>query len=106
MLRRRATVPDTNGVLKEVLQPAAYAPGEGVITTYPFGTYAAGWGTSFSTPFVSGTVALLRSIDTSLNQALAAEAVSNATYISPALGYGRLDIYRAAVAWCATTHRC
>src|SRR5258708_7668013 len=26
------------------------APGEGIVTTYPFGTYAAGWGTSFSTP--------------------------------------------------------
>src|SRR5580700_1239717 len=35
------------------------APGEGVMTTYPFGTYAAGWGTSFSTPMVTGTTALL-----------------------------------------------
>src|SRR5207245_7433104 len=33
------------------------APGEGVVTTYPWGTYAAGWGTSFSTPFVVGTAA-------------------------------------------------
>ncbi len=99
---------DTLSTFSNYGQPPVWlgAPGEGVITTYPFGTYAAGWGTSFSTPFVSGTVALLRSIDTSLNQALAAQAVSNATYISPALGYGRLDIYRAAVAWCATTHRC
>ena len=31
------------------------APGEGVITTYPFATYAAGWGTSFSSPMVAGT---------------------------------------------------
>src|SRR5882672_9321162 len=30
------------------------APGEGIVTTYPFGTFGAGWGTSFSAPFVSG----------------------------------------------------
>ena len=36
------------------------APGEGIITSYPFSTYAAGWGTSFSAPFVSGGVSLLR----------------------------------------------
>jgi len=82
------------------------APGEGIITTYPYGTYAAGWGTSFSAPFVSGTVALLRSMDTSLNQTSAAQAVSNAVYISPALGYGRLDIKKAVGAWCVTTHHC
>src|ERR1700685_3604727 len=35
------------------------APGEGVITTYPFATYAAGWGTSFSSPMVAGTASLL-----------------------------------------------
>jgi subtilisin family serine protease len=82
------------------------APGEGIVTTYPFGTYAAGWGTSFSTPFVSGTVALLRSVDTSLNQTSAAQALSNAVYISPALGNGRLDISQAIAAWCSTTHEC
>ncbi len=30
------------------------APGESIVTTYPWGTYAAGWGTSFSTPLVAG----------------------------------------------------
>ena len=34
------------------------APGEGVITTYPKQHYAQVWGTSFSTPMVSGTAAL------------------------------------------------
>ena len=29
------------------------APGESIVSTYPFNTYAAGWGTSFSAPFVS-----------------------------------------------------
>src|SRR5229473_877707 len=35
------------------------APGEAIVSTYPFDTYAAGWGTSFSAPFVSGGAALL-----------------------------------------------
>src|SRR5437867_5726786 len=35
------------------------APGEAIVTTYPFSTYSAGWGTSFSAPFVSGGAALL-----------------------------------------------
>jgi subtilisin family serine protease len=71
------------------------APGEGVITIYPFGSYAAGWGTSFSAPFVSGTAALLVSVSPNLRQSEAAQAISNAHYVSPALGYGRLDVYRA-----------
>ena len=82
------------------------APGEGIITTYPYGTYAAGWGTSFSAPLVSGTVAVLGSLDASLTQTSAAQAISNAVYVSPALGYGRLDIGQAIAAWCSTTHSC
>jgi subtilisin family serine protease len=35
------------------------APGEAIITAYPGGLYAAGWGTSFATPFVAGTAALI-----------------------------------------------
>lgn len=35
------------------------APGTGVISTYPAGLFAAGWGTSFSTPIVSGALALI-----------------------------------------------
>jgi subtilisin family serine protease len=99
---------DTVSSFSNYGQPPVWlgAPGEGIITTYPYGTYAAGWGTSFSTPFVSGTAALLRSVDTSLNQTSAAQAVSNAMYVSPALGYGRLDISRAIAAWCSATHKC
>lgn len=75
------------------------APGEGIVTIYPYGTYAAGWGTSFSAPFVAGTVALMRSLSPGVNQQSAAQAISHAVYVSPALGYGRLDVNQAVTAW-------
>ena len=103
------------------------APGEGVMTTYPYGTYAAGWGTSFSTPFVTGETALLvsmasakassgvsLSIGSLLNLSLslqgsanlpnwepqAAKALAHAQSISdPQMGNGRLDTYQATQAW-------
>jgi len=102
------------------------APGEGVMTTYPFGTYAAGWGTSFSTPLVTGTTALMVSeynvqgssggglslsllgISISLSgnanagkwEPQAASALAHAQNISdPQLGNGRLDTYQAVQAW-------
>jgi subtilisin family serine protease len=71
------------------------APGEGIVTTYPFGHYAAAWGTSFSTPFVSGTAALLLSVSPSADQSMAQSAISNAKTLDPGLHYGRLDIYQA-----------
>lgn len=92
---------DTLSSFSNYGQPPVWvgAPGEGIITIYPYGTYAAGWGTSFSAPFVTGTVALLRSISPALNQQSAAQAISHAVYISPALGYGRLDANQAVAAW-------
>ncbi len=75
------------------------APGEAIITTYPFGTYAAGWGTSFSAPMVSGGAALLVSVKSSVNQSQAAQALGHAEYISPDLNHGRLDLYQAVTAW-------
>jgi len=71
------------------------APGEGIVTLYPFGTYAAGWGTSFSAPLVSGTAALLLNVNNGLNQQSAALAISHAFSISPSVGKGRLDVYKA-----------
>jgi subtilisin family serine protease len=91
-------------------------PGEGVMTTYPFNSYAAGWGTSFSTPMVTGTAALMvasynakhSGLLNSLLGALsatnfepqAANALTHAQAISdPAMGHGRLDTYQAVQAW-------
>jgi len=71
------------------------APGEAIITTYPFGTYAAGWGTSFSAPFVSGAASLLVNQQGTINQSQAAAALAHAQFIGPDLGNGRLDIVQA-----------
>jgi subtilisin family serine protease len=71
------------------------APGESIISTYPFGTYAAASGTSFSAPFVSGAAALLLDIRPNSDESQAAQAVSNARKLGPELGNGRLDIYQA-----------
>ena len=74
------------------------APGEGVVTLYPYGTYAATWGTSFSAPFVSGTAALLVNLKP-CSQTQAANAVSHAVNIGPRLGHGRLDLAAALQGW-------
>jgi subtilisin family serine protease len=97
------------------------APGEGVMTTYPFGTYAAGWGTSFSAPMVSGTAALMvssykaqaaapKGLLGTLLQLLtltppntepqAANALAHTQAVpDPQMGHGRLDTYQAMQAW-------
>lgn len=76
------------------------APGEGVVTTYPWGTYAAGWGTSFSAPFVSGTAALMLGQNGGCTVSNVASGLAKADWISdPQLGNGRLDTY-SAVQFC------
>jgi subtilisin family serine protease len=81
------------------------APGEGVMTTYPWGTYAAGWGTSFSTPLVAGSAALMLGTNggctrpTSIPWDLAvAHPIGDLD-----MGYGRLDTYQAVLA-CRVLH--
>ena len=68
------------------------APGEAIVTTYPFSTYAAGWGTSFSAPFVSGGSSLLLNQRANMNESEAAEAVAHAVPVGPNMGNGRLDL--------------
>jgi hypothetical protein len=72
------------------------APGEAIVTTYPFSTYAAGWGTSFSAPFVSGGAGLLRTQNTAIDESQAAAAVAHAVPLAaPGMGKGRLDLVLA-----------
>jgi subtilisin family serine protease len=71
------------------------APGENIVSTYPFATYASSSGTSFSTPFVSGTAALLTQADRSVDQTGAANAIGHAHHTSRQLNRGLLDTYRA-----------
>jgi subtilisin family serine protease len=71
------------------------APGEYVISTYPGGTYGSESGTSFSSPLVAGTVALMLSVKQPLNQMQAANALRHAILLTPDLNHGRLDVYQA-----------
>lgn len=74
------------------------APGEGIMTTYPGATYAATWGTSFSTPFVSGAAALLVDMQATATNKQVSSVVSNAKKLASDLNYGRLDLYKAILA--------
>src|SRR5256884_3745784 len=76
------------------------APGEYVVSTYPGGTYASESGTSFSSPLVAGTVALLLNAKQSgFNQSQVANALANAQALTPDLNHGRLNVYQAVSAW-------
>ena len=74
------------------------APGEGIITTYPWGSFAAVWGTSFSAPLVAGGAALLAGLEGSATQSQAAAAIAQAQALTAELGHGRLDLVQAVTA--------
>jgi subtilisin family serine protease len=71
------------------------APGEGVISTYLRGRYAAGWGTSFSAPWVAGAAALLVDLRGSLSIEAATKDLSQAAPAGQGLGAGRVDLVKA-----------
>lgn len=71
------------------------APGENVITTYPFGTYSVTSGTSFTSPMVAGTVSLLINRHGQMNQSTAASAIAHANWIGSNMGKGELDVFTA-----------
>jgi subtilisin family serine protease len=75
---------------------ALAAPGEEIITTFPAGLYAAGWGTSFSAPFVAGAAALLNQANPGIAWGDFVNALSHGAKLSVGnFGWGRLDTYSA-----------
>jgi subtilisin family serine protease len=70
------------------------APGEGVITTYPGSSYAAGWGTSFSTPMVAGAAALILQVHPASKPGDITNVLSKTKQIND-MGYGRIDLYQS-----------
>jgi len=72
------------------------APGEQIVSTYPYNSYAAGWGTSFSAPFVSGGGALLHALRSAITESESSTAVANAAPLTQTgMGHGRLDLVPA-----------
>ena len=71
------------------------APGENIVTLYPGGYYAVASGTSFAAPFVSGGAALMVQVDPGVDQAEAMQAYSSSKGLTPELGFGRINLYKA-----------
>lgn len=79
------------------------APGAGVVSAFPGGLHAAGWGTSFSTPFVSGVAALLVGEAAALTtpaqvETAIARGALRRTAFAGAVESGRLDAFGALLA--------
>lgn len=70
------------------------APGEGVITTFPGGNYAAGWGTSFSAPMVAGAATMVLEARPGSKPGDIVNGLSKTRQIGD-MGYGRIDLYQS-----------
>jgi subtilisin family serine protease len=72
-------------------------PGENVISTYPYDTYASESGTSFTSPMVAGTAALMIQMNGSTTSAEATSAIAKTSALpaSDNLGHGLLNVHSA-----------
>jgi len=80
------------------------APGENIVSTYPFKTYASESGTSFSAPLVSGTVALLLDTNPAATEFDITSAIGYAQPLPASMGHGRLDVVQALGYMRSITH--
>jgi subtilisin family serine protease len=71
------------------------APGENIVSTYPYDTYASSSGTSFSAPFVSGTAALALQLNSKATSQEATSAIAQAQPLTSQMGHGLLDVFHA-----------
>ncbi len=79
------------------------APGEALVTTYPGNNYAGVWGTSFSTAFVSGAIALCRQANPSASFGFLQDAIDAGPHIRQDMGDARLDLEKTLV-FCLHPH--
>lgn len=72
------------------------APGENIISTYPYDTYASESGTSFTAPMVSGTAALIIQMNGGASSQEVTTAIGQASPLSdPTLGRGLLNVWKS-----------